>query len=88
MNKIEVTLKPDEDGTLHLPLPEELRDGMVRVTALVEPVTVEAEEATARRKRELLEITARLREANPFKSIEDPVAWQRKLREDRVLTEE
>lgn len=88
MNRIEATLKPDVDGTLHLPLPEALLHGMVRVTALLESVPAEAEEATARRKREFLETTARLREANPFKSIEDPVAWQRKMREDRVLTED
>jgi len=37
MSTIKATLHPDPDGTLHLPLPPELRHGLVQVTAFVEP---------------------------------------------------
>jgi hypothetical protein len=33
MKRIDTTLEPHADGTLHLPLPEELRHGKVKVTA-------------------------------------------------------
>jgi hypothetical protein len=38
MSKITVILQPDADGTLHLPLPPELREAPVKVTATLEPV--------------------------------------------------
>jgi hypothetical protein len=37
MSTINAILQPDPDGTLHLPLPPELRHGLVQVTATVEP---------------------------------------------------
>jgi hypothetical protein len=39
MSTIKAILQPDPDGTLHLPLPPELRQGPLQVTALVEPAT-------------------------------------------------
>ena len=36
MRTIKATLEPDADGTLHLPLPPELRKGRLRVTATIE----------------------------------------------------
>jgi hypothetical protein len=36
MSTIHATLQPDPDGTLHLPLPPELRQGPVHVTAVIE----------------------------------------------------
>ena len=36
MSTIKATLEPDADGTLHLPLPPELRQGKVKVEAKVE----------------------------------------------------
>ena len=36
MSTIEGILSPEPDGTIHLPLPPELRHGKVRVTAIVE----------------------------------------------------
>ena len=84
MSTITAILEPDADGTLHLPLPEELRHGKVRVEATVEAVGTPAV-SEEQRKRELLEIMERVRARNPFKGIVDPVAWQREMREDVVL---
>ena len=87
MSTITAILEPDADGTLHLPLPAELRHGKVRVEAKVEAVEAVETPATSeeQRKRELLEIMKRIRARNPFKDIADPVAWQREMRGDVVL---
>lgn len=37
MSTITAILEPDADGTLHLPLPAELRHGKVKVEAKLEP---------------------------------------------------
>lgn len=37
MSTITAILEPDADGTLHLPLPEALRHGKVKVEAKLEP---------------------------------------------------
>jgi hypothetical protein len=37
MDTITAILAPHADGTLHLPVPPELRNGLFRVTATVEP---------------------------------------------------
>ncbi|HWE01207.1 MAG TPA: DUF2281 domain-containing protein [Tepidisphaeraceae bacterium] len=37
MSTIKATMEPDPDGTLHLPLPPELRHGPINVTATLEP---------------------------------------------------
>jgi hypothetical protein len=38
MSTITAILQPDDDGSLHLPLPVELRHSAVKVTATLEPV--------------------------------------------------
>ena len=38
MSTITAILKPDADGTLHLPIPPEWRDQEIRVRAEIEPV--------------------------------------------------
>ncbi len=43
---IKITLEPNPDGTLHLPLPPELRGGMVKVDAKLESVNSETSRAT------------------------------------------
>jgi hypothetical protein len=95
MSTITAVLDCHEDGTLHLPLPEELRGKKVRVT-----VTMEAEgESTAPAE---VEETLPLPDMSKIKTpldalkeirkrgglshiIPDPVAWQREIREDRQL---
>ena len=80
MSKITAILEADEDGTLHLPLPPELRNAKVRVTA-----TLEAAPETTAEKRTPLEALKELRKLGTFKDIGDPVAWQRAQRRDRPL---
>ncbi len=41
MNTITAILEPDADGTLHLPIPPELRHQAIRVKAELEPVVQE-----------------------------------------------
>lgn len=42
MSTFTAILEADADGTLHLPLPEELRHGKVEVTATLKPAHVES----------------------------------------------
>lgn len=81
MSKITAILEADEDGTLHLPLPPELRNARVRVTATLEA----AAETDAHAKGTPLEALKELRKLGTFKGIGDPVAWQRAQRRDRPL---
>ena len=88
MSTINVILEADADGTLHLPLPAELRGSRLRVTATVEPVAETARPDAAemtRRRAAAMEAFHRLRRQNPYFEIADPVAWQREIREDRPL---
>ena len=84
MSTITAILDADADGTLHLPLPAELRGGKIRVEAKMEAVE-KSDVSEEQRKAELLEIMERIRARNPFKDITDPVAWQREMREDVTL---
>lgn len=82
MNTITAILEADADGTLHLPVPQNLRRGKVKVVA-----TLESElETTDRPTRETaLAALRQLRALGTFKQITDPVAWQREIRKDRPL---
>jgi hypothetical protein len=51
------------------------------MTLLVEDRPGEEDERVARRR----EVLAKLRAANPFKGIDDPVKWQREMRQDRAM---
>jgi hypothetical protein len=81
MSKITAILEADVDGTVHLPLPPELRNAKVRVTATIEA----AQEVGSGERRTPLEALKELRKLGTFKNIEDPVAWQRAQRQDRSL---
>jgi len=91
MSTITAILEADADGTLHLPLPAELRHGKVEVTATLKAVNGRSftalwptPEMVARRKTALKE----LRELGGLREvIPDPVAWQRELRQDCSLRE-
>lgn len=94
MSTITAILEADADGTLHLPLPAELRHGKVRVEAKLE--SAEAAPGTASPPRQKLTATPemieqrmaaleRVRKLNPYRDIADPVAWQREMREDVKL---
>lgn len=81
MSTITAILEPAADGTLHVPVPVELRHRKFRVEA-VEVADARAEDE---RKTRLREAMKQLRSLNPFKGITDPVAWQREMREDVKL---
>ncbi len=89
MSTITAILKPHADGSLHLPLPAELRHRRVRIEAKLEA----ADEmksgpwlATPEMLRQRKEALTALRALGGLKDvIPDPVAWQREQREDRSL---
>ena len=80
MSTITAILEPDADGTLHLPLPEHLRHGKVKVVA-----TLERESQAVGDKGTPLQALKELRKLGAFGDITDPVAWQREQRMDRPL---
>ena len=89
MSTITAILEAYPDGTLHLPVPAELRHGKIEITATLRPADGTssptgraAPEMLRRRKEAFQELRALggLRDAIP-----DPVAWQRELRQDRPL---
>ena len=88
MSTITAILEPDADGTLHVPLPAELRSGKVVITATLKAVMetepAETQEQLTRRK-EAVAALKRLRTRGTFREIIDPVAWQREIRKDRPL---
>jgi len=47
MSTITAILQADADGTLHVPVPEELRHGKIRITAIMEPAPEDAPRAKA-----------------------------------------
>lgn len=82
MSTITAILEPDADGTLHLPLPQNLRRGKVKVVATLES---EPETAVSGKEGTPLEALKELRKLGTFRDITDPVAWQREQRKDRPL---
>ena len=82
MSTITAILEADADGTLHLPLPVDLRKSKLRVTATIQAVRESNERPT---KEDALAALRKLRELGTFKEIADPVAWQREIRQDRPL---
>jgi hypothetical protein len=78
VSTITAILDPSADGTLHLPLPEHLRHGKVKVVATLE-------EAPAKNTGTPLAALQELRKLGSFKEVSDPVAWQREQRADRSL---
>lgn len=77
MSTITAVLDASPDGTVHLPLPPDLRGTRVRVEA-----KLEAAPSAAKSPVELRAIMRKIRDRNPFCGINDPVAWQREVRED------
>ncbi len=82
MSTITAILEPDVDGTVHLPLPLNLRNSKVRVTATLEAAMEQDERSLREMAMAALE---RLRERGTFRGIADPVEWQREIRRDRTL---
>ena len=77
MNSLEFTTKI-EHGVIHLPKEfEEYDNAVAHVT-----ITLDAPEDKKAKKDRLFAAFKELAKANPFAEIEDPVAWQRKLRDE------
>ena len=89
MSTITAILEADADGTLHLPLPAELRHGKIAVTATLnaaDGTSSGVPRATPEMLRQRKEAFQKLRELGGLRDvIPDPVAWQRELRQDRPL---
>ncbi len=86
MSTITVVLEAHPDGTLHLPVPENLRSGKVRVVATLQAeeegpaASIDAKAGTP------LEALKELRKLGGLRHvIPDPVAWQREQRQERPL---
>jgi hypothetical protein len=77
MSTITAVLDAAPDGTVHLPLPPDLRGIRLRVKA-----TVEADRPVVRSSGDLRAIMRQIRDRNPFRAVGDPVVWQRQARED------
>lgn len=83
MSTITAILEPHADGTLHLPLPANLRRGRVHVVA---SLTVEDESAAMTSKETPLQALKELRKLGGLRQvIPDPMAWQKEQREERQL---
>ena len=82
VSTITAILEASPDGTVHLPLPLELRHSKLSVSATIHAIS--APEAIPTQE-EALAALRKLRELGTFKTISDPVAWQREIRQDRSL---
>lgn len=80
MSTITAILEPDVDGTLHLPLPAEMRSSKVKVTATLESI---GRGPSPTEVRQALESLSRM---GTFSGIKDPVTWQRETRDERRYT--
>jgi hypothetical protein len=77
----EAVIAADGSVTLSRPLPAWVKPGKVQMTLLVEEQLGKVDDRVAKRR----EVLAKLRAANPFKDIDDPVRWQREIRQDRTM---
>ena len=86
MSTITAILEADADGTLHLPVPEMLRRGKVRVVATLQTEPETAMSGTKAKPGTPLEALKELRKLGGLsRVIPDPVAWQREQRQERPL---
>ena len=85
MSTITAILEADADGTLHLPLPADAPRGKIKVTATLESIS--AGDAAARQAswQRAMDALRRIAARGGIRSIPDPVAWQREMRQDRPL---
>jgi hypothetical protein len=91
MNTLETDIEIGADGSVRLlsPLPAWLKPGRAHVLMTVESVEEKPKgqkltatpEMIAQRSAALTEI----RKLDPYRTVSDPVAWQREMREDRPL---
>jgi hypothetical protein len=86
MNTITAILEADVDGTLHLPVPQNLRLGKVKVVATLESEKELDLPSKMAKPGTPLEALKELRKLGGLRHvIPDPVAWQREQRKERPL---
>ncbi len=77
MNSLEFTTKI-EQGVIHLPKEyEEYQNSVARVV-----ITLETPEDKATKKEKLFAVFKKMQKADVFRDIENPVEWQRNLRNE------
>lgn len=81
MSTITAILEADEDGTLHLPIPAELKGAKLEVIATITPLA----DVLRSTPEQMIAALNKLHELGTFREIADPVAWQREIRKDRPL---
>lgn len=77
MHSVEFTTKI-EHGVIHLP--KEFADYENSVAHVV--ITLDAPDENKAKKDKLFVVLEKMKEANMFQDIENPVEWQRKLRDE------
>jgi len=86
VSTITAILEADADGTLHLPVPQNLRSGKVKVVATLESESEAALSGGKSTSGTPLEALKELRKLGGLSHvIPDPVAWQREQRQERPL---
>jgi len=86
MSTITAILEADADGTLHLPIPQNLRLGKVKVVATLESEMELDLPRESAKPGTPLEALKELRKLGGLRHvIPDPVAWQREQRKERPL---
>ncbi len=86
MSTITAILEADADGTLHLPVPQNLRHGKVKIVATLESESESAMPGGEAKHGTPLEALKELRKLGGLRHvIPDPVVWQREQRKERPL---
>jgi hypothetical protein len=92
MKTINTIAEIDADGWLsvHMRIQEKMEAGPVEAIIILQPCTGRPQDAVAGDQRsanqkELMECIQALRKLGPVPGMEDPVAWQRTIREEREL---
>jgi hypothetical protein len=75
---ITAILEPHTDGSIRLPVFAEIRQGKVKVTATLIPVSSDTEPAV-----NTLELSSAHCGARRYQEHPDPARWQREIRQDR-----
>jgi len=86
MSTITAVLEAEADGTLHLPVPQSMRRGKVKVVATLQSEQEMASQSADVTRGTPLEALKELRKLGGLSHvIPDPVAWQREQRKERPL---
>lgn len=82
VSTITAIMEADADGSLHLPVPAEMKHQKIKVTATL---TVLSDVDEAAKRSEATAALERIAARGGLEGIEDPVSWQQQVRGDRPL---